>query len=308
MSTLKYTEEEMADLTDAEREALLADDNEETTAEAATDEEGAGDGDVTETTAAHADAVDGADAAADTGAGDVAADATGAEGAGTDQPAGEAKPQVRQEAVAPVLVAEAPADVEAKLAELSAKKDKLEEEFDEGNITRAEYRKQMDAINKDERGIERAQHEAELAAKMNEQAMQSAWIATAQSFAKANGYSGNPRLYRAFDLEVQDVANSGKHADWASILETAHANMVEAGLAPNKTAAPAKAEAKPVQQKIEHKPQPPNLAIVPAAAISDTSGNKYAALDRLASAGDIDAYEEALAKLPEAERDRYLAA
>lgn len=205
-------------------------------------------------------------------------------------------------------MAEAPEDVDAKLAEIGSKKDALEAKFDEGDLTRAEYRKQMDALNKDERTIEQAQLKAQLAVEMNEQAMQTAWINTAQSFAKINGYSDNPRLFRMFDLEVQEVATSGKHANWADILQTAHDNMVEAGLAPNKAAkSEAPPSAKVAQPKVEHKPQPPNLASVPAAAMSDTSGSKYAALDRLRDSGDVEGYEEALFKLPEAERERYRA-
>lgn len=307
----KYTEDDLADLTEAERTALLEEDNEETTAAAAT--EGDGDAaDADDTAQAKTDDASGADAAADAGAD---AGATSAEGdapavAAADEPAAKAQPEkVTVAPVAKVLIADAPENVDAQLAEIGSKKDALEDQFDSGDLTRAEYRKQMDALNKNERDIEQAQLKAQLATEMNEQAMLTAWRATAQGFAKDKGYSDNPRLFRAFDMEVQDVASSGKLTEWADILNAAHDNMVEAGLDPGKAGkTEAKAEpAKPAQQKVEHKPQPPNLASVPAAAHSDTSGSKYAALDRLRDSGDPDAYEDALMALPEKERDRYRA-
>lgn len=293
-----YTDAELSDLTDAER-AALEDGGEETTAQ------GTDYADKPETDTASQAAVDPgdvADAAADGGA---AADAPGAEAAkpATDEPG--AKTQPAQ--IAPVLVAEAPADVEAKLADIKAKKDALEAEFDDGDITRKQYREQMDALGKDERDIERAQQEAALADKMNEQVMLTAWRTTARTYADTQGYSSNPRLFRAFDMEVQEVATSAgmENATWAEILGRAHDNMVEAGMAP--ATAKKADQAKPEQQKIEHKAQPPNLATVPAAAHSDTSGGKYAAIDRLRDGNDPDAYEEALMRMSEKERDLYLA-
>jgi hypothetical protein len=52
---------------------------------------------------------------------------------------------------------------------------------------------------------------------------------------------------------------------------------------------------------------PPTLRSVPAAESADTSGNRFAALDRLLETDPM-AHEEALAKMSRADRDAYMAA
>ena len=64
----------------------------------------------------------------------------------------------------------------------------------------------------------------------------------------------------------------------------------------------AKAEAKPKREI----PQVPSLANVPAADVDQPGDDKFAMLDRLADKDPV-AYERALDKLSEAEREEYLA-
>lgn len=208
-----------------------------------------------------------------------------------------------EQAGAPLLVAEPPADADTKLAEIATKKEALITQFDDGDITAKEYQQQLDALSKQEREVELAIHKAQLAAEMEQQRQRNEWTTTVNSFIEANPiYKENVRLYRALDQEVRDVANSeeGKTLSGAKILAKAHENLAQAfGFATTK----------PAGDKPAGKPKadlPPSLHGVPAADANDVQGGKYAALDRLASTNPI-AYEEALMKLSDSERDSYLA-
>ncbi len=204
---------------------------------------------------------------------------------------------------APILVVEPPTDAETKLKEIGTQKEELITKFDDGEITAKEYQQQLDALAKQERDIERAVERAELAAEMEQQRLKNEWMATVNSFVDANPvYKENPRLYRALDQEVRDVASSeeGKTMSGAKILAKAHENLTAAFNLPKPQTAQ---DTKPKAPKAE---VPPSLHGVPAADANDVSGGKYAALDRLASTNPI-AYEEALMKLPEEERNAYLA-
>lgn len=223
-----------------------------------------------------------------------------AEPAAAEQPAEEVTQAQQQPA--PVLVAPAPEDAENKLKEIADQKEALLNQFDEGDITAREYQKQLDELARQERAIERAQDRAELATQMEQQRQQNEWVATCNAFIEANSvYKDNPRLYKALDAEVRELAQKPETANWTGqkFLEEAHKALAEAFNLPTngKQAKPAAAQ----------RDLPPNLAKVPAADVQDTSGNRFAVLDRMASSDPI-AYEEALSKMSPAERDAYLAA
>ena len=257
------------------------------------------------------------DAGDDTGAtdGDAAADAAGqAAGEGADDAAAAAE-QPAQPAVesAPLLVAQAPEDADAKLAEIASKKEALLNQFDDGDITAKEYQLQLDALMKDERQIELALHEAQLAAKMEQQRQQNEWTATVNGFIQENpryNPQTSPRLYQLLDMEVRAVASTEEfrnRTDSAAgrlILQRAHENLAkelgfEAGTKPAAAKTPAKAVPKP--------DLPPSLHSAPAAESNDVTGGKWAQLDRLASSDPI-AYEDALMKMSERDREAYLSA
>jgi hypothetical protein len=203
---------------------------------------------------------------------------------------------------APILVVEPLTDAETKLKDIGTKKEELITKFDDGEITAKEYQKELDTLAKQEREIELAMHKAQLAQEMEQQRLKNEWQATVNSFIDANPvYKDNQRLYRALDQEVRDVASSeeGKAMSGAKILAKAHENLMAAF----NLAKPQPSTDKPKPPKPD---VPPSLHGVPAADANDVSGGKYAALDRLASTNPI-AYEEALMKLPEEERNAYLA-
>jgi chromosome segregation ATPase len=221
--------------------------------------------------------------------------------AAADQPAQE--PVEEAKAASPILVASPVEDAEARLTDIATKKDALLEQFDEGEITAKEYQKQLDALAKEERAIERAQDRAELAAQMEQQRLQNDWTATCNSFVESNPiYKDNPRLYKALDAEVRELAAKPETANWSGqkFLDEAHKALKTAFGLPD-----AKPAAK--EQQRQSRELPPNLAKVPAANIEDTSGGRFAVLDRLANSDPI-AYEEAINKMPQSERDAYLAA
>lgn len=294
-------------LTDEERAALAEDDGADAEAETNQNEE-----ENAEAAAANSDEGDG-----DAGAGDDAPAPAGDENAdsapGRDdgQPAEPASEQQEgtQSQSAPILVAEAPADAEARLAEISNGKAELLTKFDDGEIAAKEYQAELDKFAKQEREIERAIDKANLAAEMEQQRQRNEWFSSVNRFIEANPLykpESNPRLYRALDAEVRDLANRPEAASWSGdrILQEAHKNLSEAfGLGK-----PAAQPAAQPEKKAVPKPQlPPTLAKVPAAEQSDTGEGKWAALDRMATADPL-GYEEALTKMSDSERNAYLAA
>lgn len=204
---------------------------------------------------------------------------------------------------APILIAPAPEDAEAKLTEIANQKEALLNQFDDGDITAREYQKKLDELSKQERNIELDLREAQLAAKLETQRAQNDWIATCNAFVESNPvYKDNQRLYRALDQEVRDLANKPETANWSGqkFLEEAHKELAKAFNLPAATSN-VKTPKRPTDNL------PPNLAKVPAADTQDMDGGQYAVLDRLANSDPL-AYEEALAKMPQAQRDAYMAA
>ena len=211
------------------------------------------------------------------------------------EPEPEAQPQQ-----APILVASPVEEANARLTEIQTQKDALLDQFDNGDLTARDYQKQVDALAKEERKLEFQIHEAELAGKLENQRLQNEWVITCNKFVDDNPvYKDNPRLYKALDAEVRELANDPKTANWSGqkFLDEAHKNLSEA------FKLPAAKKAATAQDKRE---LPPNLSRVPSAEIEDTSGGRFAVLERMASTDPI-GYEEALAKMTQAERDAYLA-
>ena len=292
-------------LTDEERAAL--EEGEDTTD--ANNGEGANDG---------TDEGEGADGAGngEDGAGEGAGDGEGATGEGEgsgNKPAGEGEveqPAKSLDTSAPILVVNAPEDADAKLTEIATKKNELLAKFDDGDITTKEYQAELDALNKQEREVEWGIEKAKLASEMEAQRQANEWKSTVDSFIRENPrYSPekSPSMYQLLDIEVRRVAgtdefkNRSDPAAGREILAKANENIAKDLGFDLKPAAQTQQKTAPSKPNL-----PPNLASVPAADQNDTQGGKYAVLDRLASSDPI-AYEETLMKLPEAERNAYLA-
>ena len=248
---------------------------------------------------------DGADSDADAGDDADAGETVAAAADDTVQAAADAAEPAAATS-SPILVVDAPADADAKLKDIATAKDALISQFDDGDITAKEYQQQLDALAKQEREIERAVERSALAAEMEQQRLKNEWAATVNAFIEINDVynpTTNPRMYRALDQEVRDVAGSpeAKTMTGAQILAKAHENLAQAFGFEAKKEAPA--------GKVRRVPKPglpPSLDKVPAAEMLDVTSGKYGALDRLASTNPL-AYEEALMKMSDRERDEYLA-
>jgi hypothetical protein len=243
-------------------------------------------------------------AAEDAAAAATAAAAAAAAGAAEPAAADAAAATTEAPQSAPILVAPPLEDAAAKLAELDTKKEALLTQFDDGDITAREYQKQLDALAKEERSIERAQDRAELAAQMDQQRLQNDWNATCNAFVATHDvYKDNPRLYKALDAEVRELASKPETAQWTGqqFLDEAHKNLKTAFGFTEAAGTTPQAD----KQQRQQRDLPPNLAKVPAANVEDTNGGRFAVLDRMANSDPV-GYEETLAKMSEAERTAYL--
>ncbi|AFN39117.1 hypothetical protein G167_gp37 [Burkholderia phage BcepMigl] len=322
-----YSDEDLAGLTDEERAALLDDDG---------GGEGGGSGDDNDDDANKGGGDDGAksgttddankggddgkkpadDAAAAGKTDDAAAAAAASDDAGGKKGADDAAPAAKP-TIVPLLVAEAPADAEAKLKEIGEKKVTLVEQFDNGDITAKEYQTQLDALNKDERSLERAIDKAQTATEMRQQQEMNAWLGEVNEFtSKVHPEYGQSRArWMALDTFVKEIGSDPANANLTgpAILAKAHEMVVaDLGEATPKADAGKKDDGKKDDKagkplkgaKIE---PPPTLGKVPASDNADIDSGRWTALDRLQET-DPEAHEEKLMKMSAADRDAYLAA
>lgn len=304
-----YSEDLLKGLTDEERAALMEPDDTTSTMENAFSGDEGG-----EKGAAAGEGGQG-EAGEDKTQGNGAAGA-GEGGEGDDPGQGDAAPAgadadnaaVQAQQLAPLLVAEAPADAEAKLKDIGDKKAALTDQFDNGDITAKEYQTSLDALNKDERAIERDVQKAQLAAEMRQQQETNNWLTQVQEFVGKTQpeYSASKVRYMALDAFVREIGSNPENANLtgSQILAMAHKRVVD----DLGEATPAKTKAKQEGAPLKgSQAQPPKtLGKVPAADNNDLNDGKYASLDRLMESDPI-AFEEKLASMSPTERDDYLA-
>lgn len=278
-------------LTDEERAAMASDDD-----GVAGEEPAAGDEDEGKDDAGETDAKPAAVKDDDEGAGDAEA-ATEEE----DHPVAER--------VETPLRADAPSDADSKLKALGDKEADLETKFEDGDITAAEYRKGLAAINDERADLKWQQHKAELAADMQQQARVNSWNGVVRDFmaTEAAVIAKNQPMLKAFDEYVQRITGDAANVALSDrkMLDKAwgefQKDMADMGVTftkkPSAAAPPTKTAAPPPAAKPKRE-LPPTLARVPQSDIETTDDGKFAAIDRLASE-DPEAYEAAVAKLVE---------
>lgn len=316
----KYSEAELAGLTDEERDGL----NEleaETAAESAVDVAGEGeDGSGEDTPAAEAAAGEaaketaGEEPAAATGP--AAAAATGDAPKTDDEPAKPAEDKAEDDA--PIIkrapTYDLPENPAQAITDLKQKKLDLAEKLDNGDITAREYHEQREQADEEQRSIERKLDRARAA----EDRKDEDWQTEVVSFLGQHKVYTKPGTV-AYDALNAELTRLQEHRrddglDWRdpALLKQAHANVqrdMRRALGIEDPAAPAPPPAdpaKPAPTPPKAIPAPPTLARVPASAIPEAGGdNEFAALDRLQDK-DIVAYETALAKLSPEQRERYL--
>jgi len=307
-----FTDDELDMLTDEERQGLLEDDGAD---EEGDDENGESSG---EAGAAEDKAETGekgdVDGKADAGVEDGAGQAEEPEKAAA-KPAGESEaedPGAAEEAGSDTNVEEphsplpkydVPANADARLKEIEAELDALDGQVDDGEITMKEFRAKERALRSESADI----REQMMRASISRDAEVQTWFKqTVPAFlAEHPEYEAGGILHDMLNTKVKALqaaaAEAGNSQTSPAILRQAHesvrAELAKVGL--EKKSATTQDGAKKEKPKRE---LPPTLAHVPAADISDTD-SEFAYLDRLSG----DAYEDALAKLSDDQRDRYLA-
>lgn len=291
MSIEGLSAEDLAMLTEEERAGLLDDEDE---GEGTDGDDQNDDDDDT-----------GADVKEDNKGGENGADGDDSQDAGADKD-GEDEDKLDDPInPTPLFKAELPADIEAKRNALDTQEDDLVKKFDEGDITFAEYNKELRSLNRERADLDRAELKAELAQEAQQSQVEQTWQTTANTFVAEHPLiSKNETTWSSFDAIVRRVtAETMQKGEQPSRrdLEKAYKQWTEdLGIA---DAGIQKSQSKQKKQNIV----PPNLGKVPAATANDTDDGKFAHLDRLAESDPL-AFEAALAKMSDAQRDEYMQA
>ena len=264
----EFSEDDMRLLTDEERAALLAGDDGGEEDEGAEQEDEADD---------------------EGGEGDEGEPE--AQAAAESEP--EDKPEPRAEARPPAEVPDT-TGLSEKIAAIEADRDKLMDQFEDGDLTRDEYKSKLSDLAKDEREAVKALAVAEAKQKVIEDAFYDEVRAYAQVYPDLLDPNGSHIEH--FDRHVLAVtgSNAYAHMSYRQMLEAAHTLYVAEAQVLGNEAVPmkgaAKAEApKPEAPKAEKRkrPEPPiTLAKVPAAAPVQVADGKFSALQQRLDAAE----------------------
>lgn len=321
--TPKLTEEELAQLTDEEREGYLEE------IEEGEGEEGAEETGGEEETTGEADGE--ADAGDDEGEGaEAETEKVEEKPAAVVEPDAKPAAAVVAEEPAPVVEEAAaeeydpndrtprwilPADHQQQMEDIKAKRVEIVKQFDQGELTGEEMRAALDPLDDQYNEL----HSRQIIARGAREDAIETWTTkdVPGFFDKHEQYKKSGILREALDAEVKRLQATARNPLNPRLLEKAHEKIASElggafGTPAPKTPAPApKPGAKPAEAgKPEKKREapPPTLAHVPAADPTETDdGGEFAHLDRLLNKNDSVGYEEALRKLPDSARERYLA-
>lgn len=195
--------------------------------------------------------------------------------------------------------------VQAQLAEIAEKRDALADKLDDGELTTKEYTAQIEALadekNKLTNALARQQERDEAAV--------TSWYGTVEKFAAQHPeLKLNDTRWMSFDTVVRRVTSDQTNAALSDRKQLQKAYEIwrdEMGyVEPVKEGAtPAPKPAKAAKPKPE---LPPTLQNVPAADLSTTDDGKFSHLDALMNKNDVLGYEAALGRLSDAEQEDYL--
>ena len=206
-----------------------------------------------------------------------------------------------------VLRPSAPEGAADRLKAIDTERTELAQKFDDGELTGKEFREADKKLEEERAGLAWAIQKDELAGELNSQQRERDWFREVNEFVAAHPeVKENETLWAAFDLHVRKVTGSedAKGLSDRKMLAKAFDGWKK-DLGRDKPAAPApKVEPKPTA---ERPALPPTLRNAPAAEAPNASDGEFEALDRLANTDPL-AYEAAMAKLSDAQRERYLAA
>lgn len=272
-------------------------------------EEGEGEGE-TAAAAAAAPADDAAAQAAAQAEADSAAAAAAAKPAGdaSDKPAGEVEQgtPTREPAKSVNFQPELPADYDDQVKRITDEKKALFDQFEEGDISNAEYATKLDEIGKQERELERLRDRVEDATR----ARYETWVNVHVGgfLAQHPEYQTNPMLMGVLDNEVKRLQSQADIDTDPQILIDAHAAISKSfpGVFSDAKPAPAAQQEAKKPTPPAAKPTVPTLANVPAANIDQPGEGKFSYLDRLSETDPL-RFEAELAKLSPADQNEYLA-
>jgi hypothetical protein len=220
-------------------------------------------------------------------------------------------------------LAKAPEDAEAKLADIDKREDDLADKFDNGDLTTREYNAELRKLSEERFDIKMAVQRASDA----DENRKSTWLeVTVPEFFRDNKEftaQSSKALYAALDAEVRDLqqkaSEAGKDPFAPAILTKAAVKVRKAFSAfgsgdddepaprdKPKSTDPKALAAKAVKDAGKRPASPQTLAGLPAADPEDVGTGDFAQLDRLMETNP-EAFEDAMARMPAAERERYLA-
>ena len=283
----EFTQVEWDNLTDAEREGMLGDSSEE--AQQQSEEE--------QQQQVEADAQREADAISK---------ATADQQATQEEQQAEAAPATEEQVLPTtprprgVIDATLPDDYDQRVSANEKAMADLDKAYDDGDISHSEWREQLRKLDRESRELERMKDRAELAQESSQQALMAHWQGLIQPF-----------LAKHPELGEDDVSMTG----FDSYLKQTTAPVMQAGGTPgqaeidkayglwckrfNFTPAGEQQQQAPAGKKPIT--APPTLGGLPVSNGNSVEDGRWAALDRLEGV----AFEEALAKLSQAELDEY---
>lgn len=283
----EFTQVEWDNLTDAEREGMLGDSSEE--AQQQSEEE--------QQQQVEADAQREADAISKATADQQA---TQEEQQAVAAPATEEQVLPTTPRPRGVIDATLPDDYDQRVSANEKAMADLDKAYDDGDISHSEWREQLRKLDRESRELERMKDRAELAQESSQQALMAHWQGLIQPF-----------LAKHPELGEDDVSMTG----FDSYLKQTTAPVMQAGGTPgqaeidkayglwckrfNFTQAGEQQQQAPAGKKPIT--APPTLGGLPVSNGNSVEDGRWAALDRLEGV----AFEEALAKLSQAELDEY---
>lgn len=201
-------------------------------------------------------------------------------------------PQYREEPVVPLNV-EIPPNAHEILQQIEHHKHILAQQFDEGDLTAKEYRDAMDRLTAEREKIDWQFRKADLAREMKDTAERATWEREVHDFMTSGPgarIAASQTQMVAFDNIVRQVTADPANQQLSDRAQLERAwkiyrqDTARVGLAAD--------------------------ALDTASALGNMGGgyvdtSQHAILDQMASRGDVDGIEQALARMSPAERDRY---
>ncbi|HWL29589.1 MAG TPA: hypothetical protein VNQ97_11850 [Burkholderiaceae bacterium] len=319
MADKDYTDDELDQLTDEEREAIesnddIIDDGEDDDAGDDTTVNDAKTGEDDDKPAGKEGDDEGGEGETDPDKQDKegeddAASAGRDDGKPVESEEDEAKPAAKPQ-YAPSLRSEVPDDYDDQIKAITDERAALRKQYNEGDIDFDEYDAKRDELDEKRRTLDQIKIKGEISEEMRVDR----WLNrdVAGFMADHPEYKEGSALHTMLDREVRilqaKATGEGRDPFDPAFLDQAHANIRESlakdlGLKADDKPAVIKSKGATPPPK---RTVPPTLGNVPAAEIDDPNGGKWASLDRLMESNPA-AFEERMEKMSDEERNAYLA-